>query len=75
MQSDDEIRNRFIHHPPTSERIKEAHEQLRSEFLDLALRLNEFLPEGREKSLALTKLETSMFWANSAIARTQTIGG
>jgi hypothetical protein len=31
--------------------------------------INEFAPDGREKSLALTNLEQVMFWANAAIAR------
>ncbi|MGH3375967.1 MAG: DUF7681 family protein [Actinoallomurus sp.] len=31
--------------------------------------LNEVLPEGREKSLAITNLEQAMFWANAAVAR------
>lgn len=35
----------------------------------LAHDLNDWLPEGREKALAITNLEQVMFWANAAIAR------
>ena len=35
----------------------------------LASVLNDTLPEGREKSLAMTKLEEVMFWSNASIAR------
>jgi hypothetical protein len=35
----------------------------------LADELNAKLPEGREKSLAITHLEEVMFWGNAAIAR------
>lgn len=35
----------------------------------LAIGIDDFCPDGREKSLALTELEQVMFWANAAIAR------
>lgn len=42
---------------------------IRNGCLALAATINEFAPDGREKSLALTNLEQVMFWANAAIAR------
>lgn len=75
MVSDDELQDRFKHHPPTADRIAEAHGVIRAEFLDLALKLNDYLPEGREKSIVFTKLEEAMFWANGSIARAQRVGG
>lgn len=36
---------------------------------ELALLVDELCPEGREKSLAITKIEESVMWANAAIAR------
>jgi hypothetical protein len=53
MDSQD-LENRFRYHPPV---------------YSLAKVLNDVLPEGREKSLAMTNLEQVMFWANASIAR------
>jgi hypothetical protein len=64
-----ELQNRFDYHPPTDERAR-AHTRIRTYLLQMAEEFNESLPEGREKSLAITKLEEAMFWANAALART-----
>lgn len=65
--TDEEINKRFDHHPPTGEKIK-MHENTRTVYKGLARVVNQ-LPESREKSVALTALEESMFWTNAAIAR------
>ncbi|WP_435827190.1 Acb2/Tad1 domain-containing protein [Actinoplanes philippinensis] len=63
------LAQRFTHHPPrTSERIN-AHGAVRAACAGLAEALDASLPEGREKALALTRVEEAMFWANAAIAR------
>ena len=58
----------FDHHPPTTDEAVLAHEQVRALFKDVAKTLSN-LPAGRERSLALTKLEEASFWAHAAIAR------
>lgn len=64
-----DIINRFSVHPPrTAERLK-AHKSVRERCLVFAQDLNELLPDGREKSTAMTKLEEVMFHGNAAIAR------
>ena len=63
-----ELDNRFTYHPPTPTR-KMMHYGIRTALNDVATRFNENLPAGRELSLALTKLEEAMFWANAALAR------
>lgn len=68
MQADD-IANRFAFHAATTEEKRDAHTSIRQECRQLADDLNERLPEGREKSTAITKLEEVMFWANAALAR------
>lgn len=60
---------RFRHHPPRTPERVEAHEYARSLVRALADELNDTLPEGREKSLVITRLEEALFWANAAIAR------
>jgi len=60
--------NRFNHHAPDEEKIK-AHTNVRATLLWAASLINELVPEGREKSLAVTKLEEAMFWSNAGIAR------
>lgn len=70
-----ELQNRFAYHAPKEPRIAEAHKSVRDKCGELAHELNGLVPEGREKSLAMTHLEEVMFWANSAIARTQRLMG
>ena len=64
-----DIDNRFSFHPATTEEKQAAHGSARAECLALANFLNGALPDGREKSLAITHLEEVMFWSNAAIAR------
>lgn len=65
----EDITNRFAFHPATTEEKRNAHTSIRQTCASLALYLNDYLPEGREKSLAITHLEEVMFWGNAAIAR------
>lgn len=69
LESD--IDNRFAYHPPRGEADAFAHSQVRQFCKDLATYLNRAIPEGREKALAMTKLEEVMFWANAGLARMQ----
>lgn len=68
MQSQ-EIDHRFDFHPATTEEKRAEHGSVRHACASLAHFINENVPEGREKSLAITNLEQTMFWANAAIAR------
>lgn len=61
--------NRFSFHPADTEEKRNAHASVRTNCLTIAKFLDEELPDGREKALALTNLEQVMFWANAAIAR------
>jgi hypothetical protein len=65
----DDIANRFAFHAATTEEKRDAHTSVRQNCRALADFLNEKLPEGREKALAMTHLEEVMLWGNAAIAR------
>ena len=65
----EDIENRFAFHAATTEEKRDAHTSVRQNCRDLADFLNEKLPEGREKALAITKLEEVMVWGNAALAR------
>lgn len=65
----DILKNRFAYHPATTQDRQDAHEDIRCEAYRLAAIIQNDIPDGREKSLALTKVEEAMFWANAAIAR------
>lgn len=68
MITHDELRHRFDYHKPTPEKVL-MHEEVRSVLLYTALKLNDIVPEGREKALMLTHLEDAMMWGNAGIAR------
>lgn len=65
-----DLERRFLHHPPTKPAVVHSHELTRRSYLSLAKILQQ-LPESRERSLAMTALEESSFWAHAAIARGQ----
>ena len=67
---DKQIENNFRYHPP-KENQPERYEKIRDMARDFALKLLEYCPESREFSLALTKLEECVMWANASIARNE----
>lgn len=68
MAKDPEIEKRFTYHTPKEGRA-EMYEEIRAKGKELAYLIEELCPQGREKSLATTKLEESVMWANASIAR------
>ena len=59
---------RFTYHAPKPGQ-PERYSDLRSKAKEMAVRILEETPVGREQALSLTKLEECVFWANAAIAR------
>lgn len=68
----DDIAYRFAFHAALTQEKRDEHTSVRQRCRQLADFLNESVPEGREKSLAMIKLEEVMMWANAAIARDRT---
>ena len=65
-----DIEKRFTYHAPKGDQpIK--YEAMRTAFKDLAYLVEHYCPDSRERSLALTKLEEAVMWANAAIARNE----
>jgi len=64
----EELMIRFTYHPPNAEQAAK-YECIRGMALDVAEYLDQACPHSREKSLALTKLEECVMWANASIAR------
>ena len=60
------IDSNFTYHAPTPE-MQSKFPIIRSAARDLAHIINELVPEGREKSLAMTKLQEVVMWANAGI--------
>ena len=66
----DQLRHRFQFHPADAQNTKDAHQEVRDSCLAAAEKIVTVTgPPTREQSLAITKLEEAMFWANAAIAR------
>ena len=65
---DDLLENNFKYHKP-KEGQNEKYELLRAKGKELAYMIKDFCPASREQSLAITKLEEVVMWANASIAR------
>jgi hypothetical protein len=63
-----ELRKRFSYHPPKDDQPDRYTEirQFGGSFAGVVVLRT---PESREQSIALTKIEEAIFWANAAIAR------
>lgn len=67
--SNDDLGHRFAYHAPKDQATREAHEEMRAAAHQLASAIVNATVPSREQSLALTKAEEAMMWANAAIAR------
>lgn len=63
----EQIRRSFTYRAPNADQVP-RYEHLRHLAKDLADMIDAYCPPSREKSLAITKLEESVMWANKAIA-------
>jgi len=63
-----DIENRFTYHPPSDERAVK-HIMIREHGKALAHYLDENVPAGREKELAIQRIEEAVMWANAGLAR------
>lgn len=64
-----DLEQRFDYHQPPSPAAGQMHGWMRRACLEAAVVVAAVAPRCREQSLALTKLEEAMFWANAALAR------
>jgi len=67
MMSPQELEPLFGFHPAT-ETTGPLHEEARAKCLELAKWINQNVPDSREKSIALTKVQEAMWASNAAIA-------
>ncbi|MFJ6210579.1 hypothetical protein [Lysinibacillus sp. NPDC092081] len=63
-----QIENNFKYHAPKDGQ-PEKYEAIREKAKELAHMIDELCPNSREKSVAMTNLETAVMWANASIAR------
>lgn len=66
----EDIENNFKYHSP-KEGQQEKYQDLRENAKRLVCLIEAFCPDSREKSLAITKIEEGVMWANASIARNE----
>jgi len=64
----DDLAKRFTYHAPT-EGKPEIYQDIRATALKLAILIDASQDDCREKSLAISYLETAVMWANAGVAR------
>lgn len=62
------IENAFTYHAPKDDQPAK-YQAIREKAKEMAYLIDEMVPDSREKSLAMTKLEECSMWANAGIAR------
>lgn len=60
----------FTYHPPSPGQV-DRYARIRAKAKELAELINEECPQSRERDVAMVELESSVFWANAAIARNE----
>ena len=65
-----ELQSNFTYHAPKPGQ-PEKYVVIRDTAKGLAMLINDNCPDSREKSLAMTKLEECVMWANASIARNE----
>ena len=65
---DETIERNFTYHEPEGDRIG-RHEEIRAKGREFAELIDGLCLPGREMSLAMTKIEEAVMWANASIAR------
>ena len=68
MITDNDLSNRFTYHKPTGNQ-PDIYVEIRGRAYELARYIVENTPDSREQSLAITKLEEAVMWANAGVAR------
>jgi hypothetical protein len=67
---DPDLDNIFTYHAPKGNQ-NERYERIRERAKGWALLVLEMCPDSRERSLALTKIEEAVMWANASIGRNE----
>lgn len=70
MGKAEQIENNFMYHTPKGNQ-QERYEKIRGKGKEFAYLIQGSCRDSRESSLALTKLEEAVMWANAAIARNE----
>ena len=66
----EKLNNNFTYHAPKGNQ-QSRYENIRAQARDFAEAILLQVPVSRERSLAFTKLEEAVMWANAAIARNE----
>ena len=68
MYRDETIENNFKYHEPVNSQ-QSKYESIRNIGKNFAYTIDGLVPESKEKTLAMTKLEECIMWANAGVAR------
>ena len=70
MYQTKDFEKKFTYHPPKDNQLVK-YETIRKYGKNFAVVITTNCPDSREKSLAITKIEEAIMWANASIARNE----